>query len=57
MTHLGDTHCQTCAHYREERRYAVPTCAKATHPHGKGAQLACVVAFERCEGRYREARR
>ena len=57
MTRLTDTQCHGCAHYREDRRYAVPTCAKATHPHGKGAQLACVSAWERCKGKHFEAKR
>lgn len=57
MTHLPDTQCPTCAHYRELARYAVPTCAKATHPRGRGAQRACVVAWERCEGKHFEAKR
>ncbi len=57
MTRLEHTDCPGCAHYRELARYAVPTCAKATHPHGKGAQLACVVAWERCEGKHFEAKR
>ncbi|MCD6674862.1 MAG: hypothetical protein LT106_18670 [Burkholderiaceae bacterium] len=56
MTHLSDTQCPTCAHYREERRYPVPTCARATHPHGGEAQRAAVIAWERCLGRHREVR-
>jgi len=35
----------------------VPTCAKATHPHGKGAQVAAVLAWERCLGKHREGRK
>ncbi len=58
MTRLEHTDCPACAHYREEPRYGgTPTCAKATHPHGKGAQVACVVSWERCNGKHFEAKR
>ena len=56
MTRIEHTKCPTCAHYREQP-YPVPTCAKATHPRGGDAQVACVVAWERCEGKYWEARK
>lgn len=54
---LADTRCPSCVHYRELRRYAVPTCAKARHPHGGDAQQAAVLAFERCGGKHYEAKR
>ena len=56
MVRLEHTKCPSCAHYREDR-YAVPTCAKAKHPHGDDAQQACVLAWERCEGKHYEAKR
>lgn len=52
MTRIDDTQCPSCAHYRELPRYAVPTCAKAKHPHGGEAQQAAVLSWERCEGKH-----
>lgn len=46
-----------CAHFRELTRYAVPTCAKATHPHGGDAQQAAVLAWDRCLGAHFKAKR
>jgi len=58
MTRLGDTRCPECAHHRKLSRYGeTPTCARAKHPHGGDEQVACVVAFERCDGRDFEAKR
>lgn len=57
MTRLEHTDCASCAHFRELTRYAVPTCAKATHPHGKGAQVAAALAWERCQGKHFKAKR
>lgn len=48
--------CDTCAFQRHLTRYAVPTCEKAKHPHGGDAQQACVIAWERCEGRHWRAK-
>lgn len=55
MTRLEHTDCPGCAHYREEPRYGgTPTCAKATHPHGRGAQLAEIRAQRALAGPSRE---
>ena len=42
--------CRTCRHC-DAKTYAVPICVKAANPQ------ACVLAFERCDGRYWEARK
>jgi hypothetical protein len=55
---MTDSRCHECAHQRRLPRYGqTPTCARAKHPHGGDAQLACVLAWERCLGKFFEARR
>ncbi len=54
---MNDPRCDECRHQQRLQRYAVATCAKAAHPHGGDAQLACVLAWERCQGEHFEARR
>lgn len=54
MTRIGDTKCEQCVHYRLIEPYApTPICAKSKRPPNQ----ACVLAWERCEGRFFEARR
>ncbi|HEY0878980.1 MAG TPA: hypothetical protein VGE10_11075 [Zeimonas sp.] len=53
-----DPRCDECRHQRHLQRYAVATCARAPHPHGGDAQLACrPLAWEACQGRFFEAKR
>jgi len=54
MTRIGDTKCEQCVHYRLIEPYApTPICGKAKNPKNQ----ACVLAWERCDGRYFEAKR
>jgi len=54
MTRIGDTKCEQCVHYRLIAPYApTPICAKSKRPPNQ----ACVLAFERCLGRFFEARK
>lgn len=54
MTRIEDTQCEQCAHYRLIEPYApTPICAKSKRQPNQ----ACVLAWERCEGRFFEARK
>ena len=54
MTRIGDTKCPSCTHYRLIAPYApTPICAATKNPQWQ----ACVLAFERCDGRHWEARK
>lgn len=54
MTRIGDTKCESCAHYRLIEPYApTPICAKTKNPPNQFAPHA----WERCEGKYWEARK
>lgn len=53
MTRIGDTKCEQCVHYRLGQFGPTPICAKSKRPPNQ----ACVLAWERCDGRYFEAKR
>lgn len=55
---MTDPRCDECRHQQRLQRYAVATCARAPHPHGGDAQLACrPSAWEWCQGKHFEAKR
>jgi len=53
MTRIEHTKCPSCAHYRLGQFGPTPICGKAKNP----ANQACVLAWERCDGRYFKAKR
>ena len=45
--------CETCQHC-DCKTYPVPTCAHPRAYRPNGHQQACVIAWAKCEGRFRQ---